>query len=171
MLATAIIPSITTLNKKEVCCFAHAATREGMRDKRIQNKVWLKIGTLIALLLLISQMTACTFTQTTFARTANNVGSAFAAAEATLTYAHTGKITFSYAASSFVNFQSELSGIDQTLSAQGIGNTQLLHQLLYLYAQAMRVVEAPCLSNVCDWRGQIEILNRASQAFLNAGNS
>jgi len=43
--------------------------------------------------------------------------------------------------------------------------------LLDLYTLATRVVDAPCLSNVCDWRMQDEILNRASQAFLRAGNS
>lgn len=90
-----------------------------MRDKRIQNKMRLRFSTLVVLLLLIFLMTACTFTQSSFARTANSAGSSFAAAEATLSYAHNGKITNAYAAASFVNFQSELSGIDQTLTAQG----------------------------------------------------
>ena len=133
--------------------------------------MWQKSSTVIVLLSLFSLLTACTFTESTFARTANNAGSAFAAAEATLAYAHEGKITYAYAASSFENFQSELSGIDHTLLAQGVENTRMLHHLLDLYTLAMRVVDAPCLSNVCDWRMQDEILNRASQAFLRAGNS
>ena len=125
----------------------------------------------LVLLMLFSLSTACTFTETAFTRTANNAGSAFAAAEVTLTYAHEGRITYSYAASSFVNFQSELSGTDQTLAAQGAANTHTLQRLLALFSPAIQVIDAPCLSNMCNWRKQIEILNRASQAFLEAGSS
>ena len=133
--------------------------------------MWQKFGTLLVLLVFCFLLTACTFTQTAFSRTANNAGSAFAAAEATLTYAHEGKIAYSYAASSFVNFQSELSSTDQTLAAQGTADTHTLKRLLALYSPAMQVIDAPCLSDTCNWRTQIEILNRASQAFLEAGNS
>ncbi len=133
--------------------------------------MWQKIGMVLVLLMLFSLSTACTFTETAFTRTANNAGSAFAAAEVTLTYAHEGKITYSYAASSFVNFQSELSGTDQTLAAQGAANTHTLQRLLALFSPAIQVIDAPCLSNMCNWRKQREILNRASQAFLQAGSS
>ena len=133
--------------------------------------MWQKIGMVLVLLMLFSLSTACTFTETAFTRTANNAGSAFAAAEVTLTYAHEGRITYSYAASSFVNFQSELSGTDQTLAAQGAANTHTLQRLLALFSPAIQVIDAPCLSNRCNWRKQIEILNRASQAFLEAGSS
>jgi len=133
--------------------------------------LWQKIGMVLVLLMLFSLSTACTFTETAFTRTANNAGSAFAAAEVTLTYAHEGKITYSYAASSFVNFQSELSGTDQTLAAQGAANTHTLQRLLALFSPAIQVIDAPCLSNMCNWCKQIEILNRASQAFLEAGSS
>ena len=133
--------------------------------------MWQKIGMVLVLLMLFSLSTACTFTETAFSRTANNAGSAFAAAEVTLTYDHEGRITYSYAASSFVNFQSELSGTDQTLAAQGAANTHTLQRLLALFSPAIQVIDAPCLSNMCNWRKQIEILNRASQAFLEAGSS
>ena len=133
--------------------------------------MWQKIGMVLVLLVLFSLSTACTFTETAFTRTANNAGSAFAAAEVTLTYAHEGRITYSYAASSFVNFQSELSGTDQTLAAQGAANTHTLQRLLALFSSAIQVIDAPCLSNMCNWRKQIEILNRARQAFLEAGTS
>ena len=133
--------------------------------------MWHKFGMVLVLLVLCSLLAACTFTQTAFTRTANNAGSAFSAAEATLTYAHEGKITHSYAASSFVNFQSELSGTDLTLAAQGAVDAHTLRRLLALYSPAIQVIEAPCLSNTCNWRKQIEVLNRASQAFLEAGNS
>ena len=133
--------------------------------------MWHKLGTALVLLIFCSLLTSCTFSQTAFVRTANNAGSAFAAAEATLMYAHEGTITYSYAASSFENFQSELHGTDQTLSAQGATDTHTLKRLLALYTPAIQVIDDPCLSNTCNWRKQVEILNRASQAFLESGNS
>jgi hypothetical protein len=101
----------------------------------------------------------------------NNAGSAFAAAETTLTYAHEGKITYSYANSSFMNYQSELSDTDKTLETQGASDTHTLQRLLALYALAIKVVDNPCLSNTCNWRQQIQILNRVTQAFLETGSS
>lgn len=131
----------------------------------------LKTATCAALLLLLCTLAACTVTDTPFARTASNAGSAFAAAATTLSYAHEGKVTSRYAASSFANFQSELNGTDQTLAAQNGTDRRTLQHLLALYDAAMRVIETPCLSNSCDWRVQLQALNSASEAFLKAGSS
>jgi hypothetical protein len=124
---------------------------------------------LIALLLIT---TGCQLTPPSFSITAGNVGSAFAASETTLLYAHEGKITYAYAASSFVNFQSELNSADQTLaSSRGTPDASAMRQLLALYQAAMQVVNAPCLHDTCNWRTQVAVLDRASQAFIKAGNS
>ncbi len=136
-----------------------------------QKKEWEKLGTALVLLILCSLLASCSFTQNAFTRTANNAGSAFEAAEETLTYAHEGKITYSYAKSSFENFQSELQGTDQVLTAQGATDKQTLHKLLVLYSSAIGVIDSPCLSSSCNWHRQTEILNHASQAFLGVGNS
>jgi hypothetical protein len=138
---------------------------------RSQFTLWQNAGRCLGLLVLLAGVSACTITQSTFAMTANNAGSAFAAAATTLTYAHDGNITSAYAASSFVSFQSELSGTDQTLTAQGAADRRTLHHLLALYTPAMQVIDAPCLSRTCHWRKQIALLDRASSAFLEAGNS
>ncbi len=74
--------------------------------------MWKNYGTNFLLLILLLLLTGCQLTQSAFARTAGNAGSAFAAASTTLTYAHERKITNAYASSSFENFQSELSGLD-----------------------------------------------------------
>lgn len=134
-------------------------------------KEWQKLGLALVLLMLSSLLAACTFTQNAFTRTANNAGSAFAAAEETLIYAHESKIAYSYASSSFENYHSELQGTDQTLTAQGAADKRTMHKLLVLYLSAIKVVEAPCLSSTCDWHKQVVILKQASQAFLEAGNS
>lgn len=130
-----------------------------------------KFGMSIGPLLLLFMLAGCTITESAFAKTTSNVGSAFAAATTTLAYEHEGKITYAYAVSSFANFQSELNGTDQTLLAQGGTNTRTVRQLLALYTPAMRVIDAPCLSNTCDWRAQDALLQRASQAFLKAGSA
>src|SRR5438876_6164996 len=82
--------------------------------------MWRICGIGLLLLVLVEMTTGCQLSQPAFTRTAGNAGSAFAAAATTLSYAHEGKITYAYASSSFVNYQSELDGLDQTLpSLQG----------------------------------------------------
>lgn len=111
-------------------------------------------------------------TQSGFARTTNNAGSAFAAAATTLTYAHTGKLITAYAQASFENYQSELSGVDQQLpSLGGAPDKQTIQHLLTLYKPAMQAVNQPCLEVSCDWQAQVKALNAASDAFLKAGGS
>ena len=118
-------------------------------------------------------LAGCQFSQSSFLQTVNNTGSAFAAAATTLQYAHTGKLTYAYASSSFEVYRSELSGIDRKLSTAGSGvtGTQSIASLLALYHTAMQAVNTPCLQDSCNWRVQVAALNRASQAFLKAGNS
>jgi L-aminopeptidase/D-esterase-like protein len=124
------------------------------------------------LLILLLIITGCQFTQAAFPRMASNAGSAFAAAATTLAYAHAGKVTYAYAAASFVNYQSELDGLDQVLPSQsGTPDKSTIQHLLALYNVAIKAVDAPCLSNACDWRIQVDVLNRTSKAFLEAGGS
>jgi hypothetical protein len=127
---------------------------------------------LFMLLVLAVLLSGCQFTQSPFAQTASNAGSEFAAASTTLTYAHSGKITSEYAQASFVNYQSQLDGLDQQLpSQQGAPGKQTIEHLLTLYKAAMQAVKQPCLDAHCNWQAQVSALNRASQAFLEAGGS
>jgi len=128
-----------------------------------------RYGISFLLLVLLLTVTACQLTQSAFARTAGDAGAAFAAASTTLSYAHEGKITNTYASSNFMNFQSELSGLDQTLSSQqGAPDVHTVQHLLSLYKSAMQVVNNPCLSESCNWHAQVSALDRASRAFLEA---
>jgi L-aminopeptidase/D-esterase-like protein len=124
------------------------------------------------LLILLLLVTGCQFTQAAFPRMASNAGSGFAAAATTLASAHAGKVTYAYAAASFVNYQSELDGLDQTLPSQsGAPDKRTVQHLIGLYKVAIKAVDSPCLSNSCDWRTQVDALNRTSKAFLEAGGS
>ncbi|MGZ3640557.1 MAG: hypothetical protein ACXVCX_22220 [Ktedonobacterales bacterium] len=119
--------------------------------------------------LALSLLASCAYTQSPFARMASNVGSGFAAASYTLALLHHDHLTAAYARSSFVNFQSELQGVDQQLPSQsGAPDSQTIQQLLALYRPAMQAVNAPCLDTTCDWGSQITQLDRASRAFLEA---
>jgi hypothetical protein len=121
----------------------------------------------VCLLLVVLVVSGCSFTQPGFARTADNAGGAFSAAATTLTYFHQGKLSRAYAISSFVNYESELSGLDQQLpSQQGAPAQSTVQRLIALYRPAMRAVEQPCLDASCDWRGQVAALERASRAFV-----
>src|SRR4030088_3586002 len=134
--------------------------------------MWKNAGIALLLLVLLMMATGCQLTQPAFTRTAGNAGSGFAAAETTLSYAHEGKITYAYASSSFVNYQSELDGLDQSLpSLQGAPDRHTVRHLLDLYKLAIQAVDAPCLNESCNWRAQVVALNRASKAFLEAGGS
>jgi hypothetical protein len=128
---------------------------------------------LLSLLLVVAALSAgCRLTQSAFAKTTGNAGAAFAAASTTLAYAHSGRLTGTYAASSFVNYQGELAGLDQQLpSEQGVSDRRTLQHLLDLYHAAMQAVNSPCLDATCDWRSQVAALDRASKAFLEASDS
>jgi L-aminopeptidase/D-esterase-like protein len=134
--------------------------------------MWRNYGIGFLLLILLLIVTGCQFTQAAFPRMASNAGSAFAAAVTTLAYAHEGKLTYAYAAASFVNYQSELDGLDQALPSQnGAPDKGTVQHLLNLYKEAIKAVDSPCLNNSCNWQTQVNALNRASKAFLEAGGS
>lgn len=121
----------------------------------------------VALLLVTS---GCQLAQSSFARTANNAGAAFAAASLTLSYVHEGKITYAYARSAFMSYQNELQGLDQQMPSQaGAPDMQTIRLLLDAYRPAIQVVNQPCLDASCNWRSQLASLDRASKAFLKAG--
>ena len=132
--------------------------------------MWRKLSTCFLPLVLLVLTTGCQLSQTAFLRMAGDAGSAFEAASITLQYTHEGKITTAYASSSFINFQSELSNLDQVLPSQnGAPNKRTIQHLLALSKPAMQAINTPCLDTSCNWQAQITVLNRASEAFLKAG--
>lgn len=115
-------------------------------------------------------LAGCSATQSDFARTAGNAGSALAAAAATLSDAHQGAITMAYAASSFVNFRSELEGVAGQLAASsgGPGRRATAH-FVALIERAWPAIAHPCLEDSCDWRAQVTAIQSASDALVRAG--
>jgi hypothetical protein len=114
----------------------------------------------------------CAATQSAFARQASSAAGGFGAAALTLADAHQGRLTFAYARASFVNHQSQLSGLDaQVPDLQAAPDQATISHVLALYAPAMRVIEQPCLDTRCDWRAQVGAIERASAAFLQASEA
>ena len=131
-----------------------------------------RVQAVIGLVLVAVLLAGCQLTESAFARSASNAGAAFAAAEQTLRDVHDGRITIAYATSSFVNFRSELQGLDARLPSQsGAPSGSQIKHLLALYDTAMAAVAHPCLTDSCDWNGQLATLDAASKAFLKAGSS
>src|SRR2546421_10298781 len=122
------------------------------------------------LLLVLLTVTGCQLTQSAFSRTVGNAGAVFSAASTTLSYAHEGKITSAYAQASFVNYQSELDGLDQQLpSQQGAPDKRTVQHLLDLYRPAIQAVIQPGLEESMHLQAAVCGFERASRALLFAG--
>lgn len=121
-------------------------------------------------LLLCAFMAGCQFAQSPFARSATNAGGEFAAAAVTLSYLHEGKLSLFYARASFDDFRAALDGLDQQLPSQaGKPDETLFNHLVSLYKAAIPGVDHPCLETSCAWQTQVILLQKASKAFLQAG--
>jgi hypothetical protein len=117
-------------------------------------------------------LAGCTWTESGFARMASDVGSTFAAAATTLRDVREGALTVAYARSSFAGYRQQVEGLDQQLPQQnGAPDHQVVQRLIALYHPASLAITHPCLEGACDWHGQLAALERASQAFQQAGDS
>ena len=136
------------------------------------NKTGFSLPVLVLLALVMWTLAGCQFTQSPFALAVSSAGAEFAAAATTLSYVHSGKISTQYARASFVNYRSQLDGLDQQLpSQQGASGGASVAHLLAFYKVAIRAVDNPCLEASCNWQAQVAALNSASQAFLKAAGS
>ena len=127
---------------------------------------------LLALLAGMLALAGCGWTESGYARMAGDAGSTLAAAATTLRDARESRMTVAYARSSFAGYQQQLQGLEQQLPQQGgAPDRQTVQRLLALYRPAALAVAHPCLEGNCAWQAQVAALERASQAFQQAGNS
>ena len=125
-----------------------------------------------ALLIVLVITTGCSFTQTPFARTADDVAATLAAAAASIEYDHQGKLTDAYARGSFVGFREALGGVETSLPALGGAPDEATVRRLIERLRAVRpILSSPCLDNRCDWDGQVQALRGASDAFKGAADA
>ena len=127
---------------------------------------------LLALLFAMLTLAGCGWTESGYVRMAGDAGSTLAAAATTLRDAREARVTAAYARSSFAGYQQQLQGLEQQLPRQdGAPDQQTVQRLLALYRPAALAVAHPCLEGDCAWQAQVAALERASQAFQQAGNS
>lgn len=128
-----------------------------------------RMGLIAALLPLLLALGGCSMTQSAFDQTASNGAAGLAAAATTLAYVHEGKLTSAYARASFVNFATNLNGLDSQLGGQhGAPDRRTVRRLVALTKQAERAAMHPCIDGPCDWRAQVTAISRASAALLKA---
>jgi hypothetical protein len=97
------------------------------------------------------------------------VSSTLQAASTTLEDAHNGKLSFPYAAGSFVDFHDKLHGVRDLLpSLSGAPSPDVVTFLQQLLADAQPALDDPCVQIGCDWQSQSDALQRAADAFEQA---
>jgi hypothetical protein len=119
-----------------------------------------------AALLVCACSTSDPITKSPFARTASDVGGVLAAAATTLDDTYNGKLTFAYASASFVDYRGKIQGIGDKLADLGGAppDAEITH-LQELLSAAQPALDSPCDEIGCDWQGQIDALQRASDGF------
>jgi hypothetical protein len=127
---------------------------------------------LILIAMALIALTGCSpsgFAQTPFQREASDVASAFSAAATTLEQLHTGKLDERYAKASMVVYRQLATGADTSLPAAGGAPDMATFQpVLGLVNEAEDVMQSPCLADACDWQRQVDTLNAARDALLEA---
>lgn len=111
----------------------------------------------------------CSATRSPFSRTAADVGSTLSAAAVTLRAAHEGRVTREYAQGSFVNYADQLVGAaDELADLEGAPDPGMIGRLVELLGPAAAVSQAPCLEGPCDVQPQLDALEVARDAFIQA---
>jgi hypothetical protein len=125
------------------------------------------MGLAAALLVLLAACSPSSVSETPFARQASDAASSISAAATTLEYLHAGKLDTRYATSSLDIYREMLQKIAPELPGQGgAPDESTLRPVLDTVRQAQDVLDDPCLTETCDWQGQIDTLHRAQQALL-----
>ena len=120
-------------------------------------------------LALVTSLAACGLihTKTPFAHSVGDAAATLAAAQATLEAAHAGKLSREYANATFVNYREALDGVAEELpTLRGAPDEAV--DLAASLAQAVRIVNQPCLGDDCDFAEQTDTLETIANALREA---
>jgi hypothetical protein len=124
------------------------------------------------LLVLLIAASGCSLTQTEFAQRTDEAAAVMAGAATVLAFAHEQRITGAYARATLASYAPQLEGLDRELAGlKGAPDPAAVRQLVELSRPAREAVDQPCLDEACDWRGQVEALRRAVEAFKQASGA
>jgi hypothetical protein len=108
-------------------------------------------------------------TQTPFARVAADTASVFSAAAQTIRFVHSAQLTVEYGQGAMVNFSEQVRGVASELpTLEGAPEPPAAADLSVLVAAAAADLEAACLREGCDWTAQVERIEQAKRALLEA---
>ena len=141
----------------------------GRRRRRLPGTVGAALVTLLA-------VGACSapagWTETPFQHEVADAASTASTAANLLEAAHTGRLTNSYRRGALVNLREVVDGLEARLpTLDGAPDAAATRQLLDRFAPARSALDAPCIDAGCDWRGQVDALRRAADAFVAAGEA
>jgi len=132
----------------------------------------LRMGVVAALSMALAGCAATSsITETAFQRQASDGASIFSAAGETLRFVHAepARMTVEYGAGSMINYGDQASSLpDELPTAQGAPDDATVDHLVSLAEPAIAAIENPCLLPDCDWQSQIDALDRARDALLEA---
>jgi hypothetical protein len=131
----------------------------------VRNRCYSALAILVAL-----AASGCGVGKSDFQRQSGDAGAELAAAAHTLRAVHEGQLDVRYARASFVNYRESLSGVEANLSSPQTGpETANRNNLIQLYRRAQPALQEPCLESDCNWRAQLDALDAASAALIEAG--
>jgi hypothetical protein len=131
----------------------------------VRNRCYALLAILVAL-----AASGCGVGKSGFQRQAGDAGAELAAAARTLRAVHEGQLDVRFARASFVNYRESLSDVEANLSSPQNGpQTANRDHLIQLYRRAQPALQEPCLERDCDWRAQLDALDAASAALIEAG--
>lgn len=106
---------------------------------------------------------------------AQDAASTFSSAAMTLRFEHPDpgsgetRLTREYATAAFVSYAEAVSNVaDELPKAQGAPDQAAAQELADLVRAAAAAVQQPCLDPTCDWSSQVEQLDAAKSALLDA---
>jgi hypothetical protein len=111
-------------------------------------------------------------TESPFERVTSDVAATLSSAAATLEKAHTGELTFPYAAGAFVDYRGKLEGISDTLATlSGAPDSATVDALRASLDKAQPALDEPCVQESCDWQTQLAALRAAADSFDQASKT
>jgi hypothetical protein len=128
-------------------------------------------ATLALCLAMVSGCSGQPITETPFVRTATEAASLLSAASYTLQYLHQepARLTVEYSAGSLFNYAELVDPIpDELPTLEGAPDTASVQTLVGLVSAALADMHEPCLVGECGWQGQVDRLEAAKSALLEA---
>jgi hypothetical protein len=131
-----------------------------------------RVAALAALSLVAVACSTDSITETPFVRTATETASLLSAGAYTLRYVHqqpAPRFTVEYGAGAMFNYAELVAPIpDELPTLEGAPDAAAVEELVGLVSAALADMQQPCLIGDCGWESQVDRIEAAKQALLEA---